>query len=29
VEDDEPIYEDVGPTPRYLAAKRKHEKVCA
>ncbi|MET4000232.1 hypothetical protein [Marinobacterium sp. MBR-109] len=29
VEDDEPIYEDVGPTPRYLAAKRKHEKMCA
>ena len=29
VEDDEPIYEDIGPTPRYLEAKRKHEKVCA
>lgn len=29
VEDGEPIYEDIGPTPRYLAAKRKHEKMCA
>lgn len=29
VEDGEPIYEDVGPMPRYLAAKRKHEKMCA
>ncbi len=29
IEDDEPIYEDIGPTPRYLEAKRKHEKVCA
>ena len=25
VEDGDPIYEDVGPTPRYLAAKRKLE----
>ncbi|MBR9828884.1 MAG: hypothetical protein GYB41_09600 [Oceanospirillales bacterium] len=29
VEDDEPVYEDIGPMPRYLEAKRKHEKVCA
>ncbi len=29
VEDGDPIYEDVGPMPRYLEAKRKHEKVCA
>lgn len=27
VEDDEPIYEDVGPTPKYLAAQRKLEKL--
>lgn len=25
VEDDEPVYEDIGPTPRYLAAKRRLE----
>lgn len=29
VEDDEPIYEDIGPTPRYLEAKRRMEKECA
>ena len=27
VEDGDPVYEDVGPTPRYLAAKRKLEKM--
>ncbi len=26
IEDGDPIYEDVGPMPRYLAAKRKIEK---
>ena len=25
VEDDEPIYEDIGPTPRYLEAKKRLE----
>jgi hypothetical protein len=29
VEDDEPVYEDIGPTPRYLEAKRRFEKECA
>lgn len=29
IEDGEPIYEDVGLTPRYLAAKRKLEKSRA
>ncbi|MGB0733875.1 MAG: hypothetical protein ACPGPF_08910, partial [Pontibacterium sp.] len=29
VEDGDPIYEDVGPTPRYLAAKRKLEQANA
>jgi len=29
VEDDEPVYEDIGPTPRYLAAKRRLEQECA
>ncbi|WP_188745632.1 hypothetical protein [Marinobacterium zhoushanense] len=29
VEDDEPVYEDVGPTPRYLEAKRRFEQECA
>lgn len=26
LEDDEPVYEDIGPTPRYLAAKKRLEK---
>jgi len=26
IEDDEPVYEDVGPTPRYLEVKRRIEK---
>ncbi|TCK07365.1 hypothetical protein [Marinobacterium mangrovicola] len=29
VEDDDPVYEDIGPTPRYLEAKRRFEKDCA
>lgn len=29
IEDGDPIYEDIGPMPRYLEAKRKHEKICA
>jgi len=29
VEDGDPVYEDIGPMPRYLEAKRKHEKACA
>ncbi|MBT00324.1 MAG: hypothetical protein CMI01_16860 [Oceanospirillaceae bacterium] len=29
VEDDEPVYEDIGPTPRYLEAKRRLEQDCA
>lgn len=29
VEDDDPVYEDIGPTPRYLEAKRRFEKECA
>lgn len=28
VEDGEPIYEDIGLTPKYLAAKRKREKAA-
>lgn len=27
VEDDEPVYEDIGPTPRYLEVKRRLEKA--
>ncbi|KEA63212.1 hypothetical protein ADIMK_2736 [Marinobacterium lacunae] len=29
VEDDDPVYEDIGPTPRYLEAKRRIEQECA
>lgn len=29
VEDDDPVYEDIGPTPRYLEAKRRLENECA
>ncbi|MBA4503057.1 hypothetical protein [Marinobacterium marinum] len=29
IEDGDPVYEDVGPMPRYLEAKRKHEKAYA
>jgi len=29
VEDDDPVYEDIGPTPRYLEAKRRFEQERA